>query len=362
MAKKVKCTTGDVFAIPVSETEFIFGRVLFDVTKQYIKIVPEEERELNDLGFFNKSVLVEMFLGVYTSVEDVDFEKKAVTGTFVFRDFLSKYEGVIVGKREVNPIEVSFPEVLSRYNMNVYLASGELYLPIPIDGNKYNKIGVYASSGYGYYNLIVATLDFSGRDDLIKEDAKMDNYFEHIDLRSRPELRSEIYASIHEDTNQNYYDMALKYGFDLKRLYEQITGKEKARAKKEKYPQEIMTDVRWAFYGGQYDTIEEFMKAVQEYHEELDADGWQPKEVVLACKEVTVQYAYWDEDEEDETEEDFRLTADGDGFTAGELLFKIHNRVVGHLENEDHHFFEGLSLYEDAAPENSPFYFLELGS
>ena len=168
MAKKVKCTTGDVFAIPVSETEFIFGRVLFDVTKQYIKIVPEEERELNDLGFFNKRVLVEMFLG--------------------------------------------------------------------------------------------------------------------------------------EDTNQNYYDMALKHGFDLKRLYGQITGKEKARAKKEKYPQEIMTDVRWAFYGGQYDTIEEFMKAVQEYHEELDADGWQPKEVVLACKEVTVQYAYWDE--EDETEED----------------------------------------------------------
>lgn len=362
MAKKVKCTTGDVFAIPVSETEFIFGRVLFDVTKQYIKIVPEEERELNDLGFFNKSVLVEMFLGVYTSVEDVDFEKKAVTGTFVFNDFLSKYEGVIVGKREVNPIDVSFPEVLSRYNMNVYLASGELYLPIPIDGDEYREIGVYASSGYGYYNLIVATLDFSGRDDLIKEDAKMDNYFEHIDLRSRPELRSEIYASIHEDTNQNYYDMALKHGFDLKRLYGQITGKEKARAKKEKYPQEIMTDVRWAFYGGQYDTIEEFMKAVQEYHEELDADGWQPEEVVLACKEVTVQYAYWDEEEEDETEEDFRLTADGDGFTAGELLFKIHNRVVGDLENEDHHFFEGLSLYKDAAPENRPFYFLGLGS
>ena len=31
MAKKVKCTTGDVFAIPVSDTEFIFGRVLFEL-------------------------------------------------------------------------------------------------------------------------------------------------------------------------------------------------------------------------------------------------------------------------------------------------------------------------------------------
>ncbi len=29
MAKKLKCTTGDVFAIPVSDTEFIFGKMLF---------------------------------------------------------------------------------------------------------------------------------------------------------------------------------------------------------------------------------------------------------------------------------------------------------------------------------------------
>lgn len=362
MAKKVKCTTGDVFAIPVSETEFIFGRVLFDVTKQYIKIVPEEERELNDLGFFNKSVLVEMFLGVYTSVEDVDFEKKAVTGTFVFNDFLSEYKGVIVGKREVNPLEVTFPEVLSRYNMNVYLASGELYLPIPIDGDEYREIGVYASSGYGYYDVIVATLDFSGRDDLIKEDAKMDNYFKDSDLRSLPDVRKRIWELAGEDMNKSYYELAKEKGFDLARLYVPTVEKKKARAKKEKYPKEIMKDVRWAFYGGQYNTVEEFMKAVQEYHEELDTNGWQPDKVVLECKVVTIQYAYWDEEEEDETEEDFKLTADGNGFSAGELLFKIHNRVVGHLEEEDRHFFEGLSLHKDAAPEDSPLYFLELGS
>lgn len=181
MAKKVKCTTGDVFAIPVSEMEFIFGRVLFDVTKQYIKIVPEEEREFNYLGFFNKSVLVEMFLGVYTSVEDVDFEKKAVTGTFVFKDFLSEYKGMIVGKREVNPIEVGFPETLGSRNMDYYLTLGELAFPIDITEQiYYDEIKVMPSTGYGYYEVVVATLDFSGRDDLIEEDAKMDNYFVSI--------------------------------------------------------------------------------------------------------------------------------------------------------------------------------------
>lgn len=185
MAKKVKCTTGDVFAIPVSETEFIFGRVLFDVTKQYIKIVPEEERVFNYLGFFNKSVLIEMFLGVYTSVKGVDFEKKAVTGTFVFNDFLSEYKGMIVGKREVNPIEVSFPETLGSRNMDYYLTLGELAFPIDITEQiYYDEIKAMPSTGYGYYEVVVATLDFSGRDDLIKEDAKMDNYFRDSDLRS----------------------------------------------------------------------------------------------------------------------------------------------------------------------------------
>lgn len=157
--------------------------------------------------------------------------------------------------------------------------------------------------------------------------------------------------------------MALKHGFDLKQWYEQITGKKKAHPKKEKYPTTIMDEVRWAFYGGQYATIEEFVKAVQEYHEELDtAKEWQPEEMVLRCKEVTIQYEYWDEEEDEETEEDFRLTADGDSFTAKELLFKIHNRVVEHLEDEDRHFFEGLSLYKEAALEDSPLYFLGLGS
>ena len=220
MAKKVKCTTGDVFAIPVSETEFIFGRVLFDVTKQYIKIVPEEERELNDLGFFNKSVLVEMFLGVYTSVEDVDFEKKAVTGIFVFKDFLSEYKGTIVGKREVNPIEVSFPETLGSRNMDYYLTLGELAFPIDITEQiYYDEIKVMPSTGYGYYEVVVATLDFSGRDDLIEEDAKMDNYFRDSDLRFLPDVRKRIWKLAGEDMNKSYYELAKGKGVDLARVY-----------------------------------------------------------------------------------------------------------------------------------------------
>lgn len=40
----------------------------------------------------------------------------------------------------------------------------------------------------------------------------------------------------------------------------------------------------------------------------------------------------------------------------------LHQREIREADREEHHFFEGLSLYKDAAPENRLFYFLDLGS
>ncbi len=75
------------------------------------------------------------------------------------------------------------------------------------------------STGYGYYEVVVATLDFSGRDDLIKEDAKMDNYFRDSDLRSLPDVRKRIWKLAGEDMNKSYYELAKGKGVDLARLY-----------------------------------------------------------------------------------------------------------------------------------------------
>lgn len=220
MAKKIICKVGDIFSIPVSDTEFIYGQILFDVASQYIKNkkVSSNDISRNYFGFFNKSVLVRTFQGVFNSITAVDFNKVAVNSTFVFQDFLSEYNGKIEGHGVINPILVTFPEVLSSYNMDFFLAVGELYLPIPISNKEYEEIGIYASSGYGYYEVIMATLDYSGRNDLVS-DNKMDNYFSDSDLRSMPEQRTKIYALAKESPNQSYYDMALKHGFDLSRLY-----------------------------------------------------------------------------------------------------------------------------------------------
>ncbi len=129
------------------------------------------------------------------------------------------------------------------------------------------------------------------------------------------------------------------------------------------HPKEIMPDVRWGFYGGIYKTFETFITEVKKYNEDFEND-WNPNEIVFDAKVLTIQFAYWDEDDDDEVEEDFDLHADGDSFTAGELLFKIHNHVVEKLEDDDHHFFEGLTLWEGENYSNpqAPLYFLNQGS
>ena len=130
------------------------------------------------------------------------------------------------------------------------------------------------------------------------------------------------------------------------------------------YPQELMSNIYWGFYGGKYESREKFIQSVNEYNKGFN-NAWFPDETVLACTSVSIQYSYWNEQDEDEIEEDFELFADNkSGFTAGDLLYKIHNKVVDRLEDEDHHFFEGLTLWEGENYNNPdvPLYFLNQGS
>jgi hypothetical protein len=111
------------------------------------------------------------------------------------------------------------------------------------------------------------------------------------------------------------------------------------------YPKELMSGIYWGFLGGKYKSSNEFVLAVTEYNHELGGTKWNSCEKVLSSKNVFIQYSYWDYDAEDEIEDVFDLEADSKtGFTAGELLYKVHNQVVDKLESETHHFFEGFLL------------------
>lgn len=112
------------------------------------------------------------------------------------------------------------------------------------------------------------------------------------------------------------------------------------------------------------------------YREVFEEDlTWRHDEVVLRCPRVHIlcEYDYEPEDliegvtcDLDAGNLETTLTADdgGEGFTAGELLFKIHNAFSLYLREGDHNFFEGLARVQrrKADPNAPPVYEVMTGS
>jgi len=170
------------------------------------------------LDGFGKCVLIETYKGVFSSLEEVDFSKVAIKSNFVRTDMLKREDVKLIGYEPVQPQGVSFPEVMSMYNSKYYFSVGELKIPVNITYEEYDEIHVYPTYGSGYWEL-VATLVWSDRKDLVEESDIKESYFIADDLRYSPEKRNKIYAMIGENPNQSYYELALKRGFDLARLY-----------------------------------------------------------------------------------------------------------------------------------------------
>jgi hypothetical protein len=127
-------------------------------------------------------------------------------------------------------------------------------------------------------------------------------------------------------------------------------------------PLRALGDVCWSFTGSPFATREEFDARVRQYQIRIrKRDSWWPDEVVFPTPQVAVRYQCWRGDKQ--IEPVVSLVADDSGsFTAGELLFKLHNAVVEQLREIDHHFFEGLSLAGRTEDGKVPLYDLLQGS
>ena len=133
------------------------------------------------------------------------------------------------------------------------------------------------------------------------------------------------------------------------------------------YPKRILNNILWGFYHDRFLTQSAFELALIEYNESINKRNFSVNlaEIILYSPQVVIQYSYWDEESDDIVEPDILLESGNKvGFTSGELLFKVHNEVCEKLQNEDHKFLEGLSLWEGEHPNypNIPLYFLLQGS
>jgi hypothetical protein len=127
-------------------------------------------------------------------------------------------------------------------------------------------------------------------------------------------------------------------------------------------PNQVLGGVYWSFIGAPFADRADFDDEVRRYQIDIGGkDTWQPDEVVIPCHRIRVVYMCWQGGEQIEPVIDV-ASDNGVSFTAGELLFKLHNAVVEQLRDINHHFFEGLSLHPHQSAQKPPLFILRQGS
>ncbi len=114
----------------------------------------------------------------------------------------------------------------------------------------------------------------------------------------------------------------------------------------------LLDGVQWDFLGEvPYASESEFEEAVGRCHQQElghpepgEEEVWQPEAIVLHSPRIGIDY-YTDPIGEPGAYHYVELLSDeGQWFSAGHLLFKLHNATIGRLTDSGHHWFEGLVL------------------
>lgn len=216
MAKRIKIKAGDVFRIKVAGNNYVFGRVLLEVTSQCKGKVPED----SNLNFFGGCILVEMY-NLFTKENKFDNSNAKVLIPGMFTDRFGIIDGIweIIDHIPVIPELVEFPESLLSFSRKIYFSKGELILKTKLSTETYEEMCVYSTKDSAYAVGSIC-LHYLGKDDLIDEQFKWPQYLENSDFRYQPELRAKIIKQAGYDASKSYYENALERGFDLKRFYE----------------------------------------------------------------------------------------------------------------------------------------------
>lgn len=128
-------------------------------------------------------------------------------------------------------------------------------------------------------------------------------------------------------------------------------------------PQIALGEVCWKLTGGRFTDQDQFNASVVQYHRRLDrSSAWQPESIALPCPHFALQYACYNDNDEEEDRVVILVSDNGVSFSTGELLFKIHQAIVNDLADADRTFFEGLVLDSTTTRKNVPHYVLRQGS
>ena len=134
-------------------------------------------------------------------------------------------------------------------------------------------------------------------------------------------------------------------------------------------PNELLKDLYWSFRE-RFPDKASFEAELTHYNTRLLKPAPQMDKIVFPEQKIVIQY-HWTpfEDEEDEDKQILLETDNPEGFTLGELMFKINNTGITEeeeydLSDQDAHFFEGLEYLTDDDPDypQTKVYYMILGS
>ena len=232
-----KLPHGQIFAVPMPDGTYIFGRVMLDIYGvQKRRLLPVD----SPLPFFNMGYLIEMYSGIQKKPEYVP-SPILIAGAFVE----SKEVGnawPVVGHEPVDPKKVEFPEGLIGYDTpqgEVALQCGEMRIPVPmIQRGAERKVGENVVKDVGYFFLSGGEVIYSGLgsypsshwsymclwalgrvDEIPAEWPGVRVGLARGDLRFSPR-RAEVYAHLPFPMELSYYEKQKQMGFNLERLYE----------------------------------------------------------------------------------------------------------------------------------------------
>ncbi|MBL1202383.1 MAG: hypothetical protein FWK04_25770 [Nostoc sp. GBBB01] len=205
---------GDIFSFQLPNQKYLFGRILLDVKKQCVK--PKLIALDSPLSFYDGTLLVEIYRELFDQPNFNDSEV-LIPGFFLDPEPIKSGEWVIVEHKDIESIQVEFPETLPLFNGRQSFQRGEIRLTLAqnIEEDESWKIYPTIMSPYALPKICLYHL---GLHEFLKPAQMKTMNLKRLDLRFS-EHRSEIYKMLGEDENQSYYEMSSRFGYDITRFY-----------------------------------------------------------------------------------------------------------------------------------------------
>ena len=227
MSRPKQLKPGDIIWVKYNG-KYFFARILMDFKDMSKR--PDVAGTPFQSFITSGSYYLELFEGIYS--EPMLNQKSILFNGFVYRNYFHARD--FTGEDwqwykhiPINPEQLDFPEyVTADHSKNLIFFKGELRFETKIPAEYYEKYSSYCDCYFDFEGVIILGLVEQNRGDLIKpedlgEDISIDRILkkEKRDLRFNPELRTEIYKSLKLNPNITYFELALKFGKDIRRFF-----------------------------------------------------------------------------------------------------------------------------------------------